>query len=135
MEESRYGDEKLGAAQAALAAARSHFAQAPGNGGAAAALVRALAAFGDLLKSRGDLDGALAAYREGLRVGHDAASLAEKNGAVLVRKGARPTCLRPAAIRQARSRSIARRSGSGARLRRSIPTIRLCWRTWRGVSS
>src|ERR1700736_2150472 len=48
----------------------------------------ALVAFGDLLKSRGDLDGALAAYREGLSVDPGAAAIAEKIGAVLVMKSA-----------------------------------------------
>ena len=87
MGEGRHRDE-LGAAQAALAAARGRFAREPGNSDASAVLVRALVAFGDLLKSRGDLDGALAAYREGLSVERDGALFAEKIGAVLVMKSA-----------------------------------------------
>jgi tetratricopeptide (TPR) repeat protein len=82
------GDDKSREARAALAAARARFALAPNDSRARGALAQALAGFGDLLKSRGDLDGALAAYREGLAVERGAAALADKIGAVLVMKSA-----------------------------------------------
>src|ERR1700736_3820710 len=82
------GDDKLREVRAVLDAARARFANAPDQDGARGELVRALTAFGDLSKSRGDLDGALASYREGLSVARDAAALAEKIGSVLVMKSA-----------------------------------------------
>ena len=83
-EAERGRDDRLGAARATLAAARARLASAPDDSPARVALAQALEGFGDLLKSVGDLDGALAAYREGLSVRRDAAALGEKIGAVLV---------------------------------------------------
>jgi tetratricopeptide (TPR) repeat protein len=81
------GDDKLGELRATLAAARARCAASPDEE-SRGALAKALTGFGDLLRSRGDLDGALAAYREGLSVNDSSAGLAEKIGAVLVMKSA-----------------------------------------------
>jgi tetratricopeptide (TPR) repeat protein len=89
-------------AERALAIARAVLARDPADAGARRTLAVSLDAFGDLLKSRGDLDGALAAYREGLTLRRElaaaepgnaqrqreAARIAEKMAGVLVMKGA-----------------------------------------------
>jgi len=88
MNDGHGGTDKLHEPRAVLAAARARFAQAPDDSATRAALAQALAGFGDLLKSLGDLDGALAAYREGLSVQRDTPGLGEKIGALLVMKSA-----------------------------------------------
>src|ERR1700756_4572501 len=91
MNEAPRGDDKLREPRAAVTAARARFAQAPDDSAARAALAQALGGFGDILKSLGDLDGALAAYREGLSVQRAAAALGEKIGGVRVMKSALAT--------------------------------------------